>query len=78
MNTDPWPRIPHAVPHTPPILAQSKETVASVNAFLLKMTLEIAQENINCIKNGNRQDLTFDAQLSIVKKIAKFFNPTWK
>ena len=77
METDPWPRVPHAVPNTIAMSPQSKETVASVNAFLLKMSLDIAQDNININKSGNRQDITFEAQLAIVKKIAKFFNTNW-
>ena len=77
METDflknPWPNVPHvSVPQ------QSKETVASVNAFLLNLTLDIAQDNINQVRSGNRQDITFEAQFAVIKKIAKFFNPSWK
>lgn len=77
METDnlanPWPNV-----QIPLGSMQSKETVASVNAFLLKMACEIAQDNITHVKNGDRRDLTFEAQLGIIKKIAKFFNPSWK
>ena len=86
METDklsnPWPNVPHTTPNPLPntlsFSSHSKETVASVNHFLLKMSIDIAQENVNAVRMGNRQDLTFEAQQAVVKKIAKFFNPSWR
>ncbi len=82
MDTDPWPNVSHTtsnpLPNTLSFSSHSKETVASVNAFLLKMSIDIAQENVNAVRSGNRADLTFEAQQAVVRKIAKFFNPAWK
>jgi len=86
METDnlsnPWPNVPHTTPNPLPtpisFSSNSKETVASVNAFLLKMSIDIAQENVNAVRLGNRQDLTFEAQQAVIRKIAKFFNPAWR
>lgn len=81
METDklsnPWPDVAYT-PNSPSFSGHSKETVASVNSFLLKMLIDIAQENVNAVRNGNRADLTFEAQQAVVRKIAKFFNPAWK
>jgi hypothetical protein len=80
--TNPWPNVPHTtqnpLPNTLSFSSHSKETVASVNAFLLKMSIDIAQENVNAVRNGNRADLTFEAKQNVIRTIAKFFNPTWK
>lgn len=82
METDPWPNVSHTtsnpLPNTLSFSSHSKETVASVNNFLLKMSIDIAQENVNAVRSGNRADLTFEAQQAVVRKIAKFFNPAWK
>lgn len=76
--SNPWPGVPHTLPNTLSFSNHSKETVASVNAYLLKMAIDIAQENVNLVKTGHRQDITFESQLAIVRKIAKFFNPAWR
>jgi len=82
METDklsnPWPGVTHAVPDNLSYSPHTKDTVASVNNFLLKMSIDIAQDNINAVRSGTRQDLTFEAQQSVIRKIAKFFNPAWK
>lgn len=75
--SNPWPGVAYT-PNNPSSSDHSKETVASVNNFLLKMSIDIAQENVNAVRLGNRADLTFEAQQAVVRKIAKFFNPTWR
>ena len=73
---NPWPNVPFSSTGA----AHSKETVNSVNAYLLRLAFQAAEEHIKQTKigNGSKSFEKFKVQAEELEKFAAFFNPSWK